>query len=245
MTGADFVQPRPGPGDRLPRLALAWRLGGVCLLTGSAGYLAPGAGLCAALGAALGFRWLCGCGLEGLGAQLRACAVFALAAGLLGVPHATANGLLWQTLDLFSRLSVALLPALAFSATLDTREVAWSGRRWVPPAALLAAELALRFAPVLAREALEVLALQRARGAYRRGPLRHRIQALLLPFFARVFHLADRVTHVLRTRGVEPHRRRVVVPPDALRRALRELKPDSTEVSDVQDARADSLHSSA
>jgi energy-coupling factor transporter transmembrane protein EcfT len=192
--------------------------------------------LAAALVAVLGFRWLCGCGWTGLARQLRACALFALIAGLLGLPHPAAAEWLGRAIELFLRLSVALLPALAFSSTLDTRELAWCGRRWVPPEVLLASELALRFAPVLAREALDVLALQRARGAFRRGPLSRRAGAVLLPFFARVFHIADRVAHVLRMRGVEPERRRAVVPPEALRRALFELRRPSPEVSRGHDA---------
>ncbi len=171
------------------------------------------------------FRRLCCPDLAGLGREIQGAAGFALLVGLMAVPAGQADvaALGGRT---FLRILLFLSPAASFSRCLYPREGMHALRGWVPAPFLLSLEVALRFLPLLAREGAEVLMIQRCRGAFARGPLASRLHALLFPFFARLFGMADRVTFALRARGVDPARPRAMVPPEDVRQILSTLRSE-------------------
>ncbi|NLI78731.1 MAG: hypothetical protein GX442_20115 [Candidatus Riflebacteria bacterium] len=171
------------------------------------------------------FRHLCCHGLEGLGREIRGAAGFALLVVLLAVPAGQAD-VVTLGVRTFFRIFLFLSPATTFSRCLYPREGMHALQGWLPAPFLVSLEVALRFLPLLAREGAEVLMIQRCRGAFSRGPFASRLHALLFPFFARLFGMADRVTFALRARGVDPTRPRAMVSPEAVRQILSILRSE-------------------
>lgn len=169
------------------------------------------------------FRWLCCRTLDGMLQELRGAVFFSLLVVLLASPTRSGDllALGWQT---FLRFFVFLSPSLTFSRCLYPREGVYHLHRRLPASLVLSIEIALRFLPLLVREAFEVFSIQRCRGAFRHGSLLSRLQAFIFPFFFRLFRMADRVAFSLHSREISPDKARVIVSPDAVRDALSRIR---------------------
>lgn len=213
---------------RPPRLPLVGRVGVVVGLLLLSVYGQSLVGLGGGVVAAVVFRWLCCHDLAGLRREGRQAALFALLVVLLALP---ASALPTGSADLLGlgvrtgvRFFLFLSPSITFARSLYPREGVVALQRLLPSSLLLSLEIALRFLPLLVQEASDVFRLQRQRGAFRRGPWSQRLQAVVFPFFARVFRMADRVAFALRARGVDPTRQRALVSAARVRTILGELR---------------------
>ena len=140
---------------------------------------------------ALLFRFTCRLGISGLFFELIWMAVFSGMVTLVAATYLQASDMAMLFLVSFLRIAIALEPTLVVARTLLPREVSHAASGWVPGSLLLGLEMALRFVPQLALEAMEVFQIQKARGVFRRGSLLFRLRAMLLPFFIRLFRIAD------------------------------------------------------
>jgi energy-coupling factor transporter transmembrane protein EcfT len=207
----------------VPGLSFPLRSLVLLLFLGAAVWGKESSVLCLAGLACLLYRYVCCHSLLGTARDVRGTLMFTLLVMVLGAPSRfdTLGELGWQT---FWRFFLFVSPSMTFSACLYPREGAYYLQRFFPRFALLGLEIALRGVPLLIHEAGEVRVIQQQRGAFAQGPLRLRLKAFLLPFFLRLFRMADRVAFSLRSRGISPDAPRLVVSPQAVRGAIQMMK---------------------
>ncbi len=169
-------------------------------------------------------RLACGAWV-GLGREAVMAAWFALLIGVLALPTGgKPAAVLFE--DAFLRLFVFLSSSQTFSRSLYPREGVWWLSTLVPGAATLTIDMALRFLPLLAHEAQDIFRIQRARGAYSDKSWLVRLRALVLPFFVRVFRIAERVEFAMSARGIDPSRPRCIADPRRVRELVQAIEKE-------------------
>lgn len=169
------------------------------------------------------FRLLCRRTIRGFGLEIRSSAFFTILVVVLALPTYT-ESLLEFAITTFLKFFLFFAPSVSFAASLYPREGAYALQRLVPAELLLSVELALRFLPLLAHEAFEVFALQKARKALRSGPVSSRVKALALPFFVRLFRISDRVSYALHHRKIHSVGNRIIVSPERVIECITHLE---------------------
>lgn len=176
----------------------------------------------AAIGAVF-FRKICCKELKGLGFELAGSLFFTITLVILALPFSNQN-VLQNYGTIWLRFFLLFSPPLTFSRSLNPREAACKLKGWLPNYLIFSIEIALRFLPLLFKEALEVYTIQNSRKAFNHGRIRNRFKAFFIPFFVRLFRIADRVTYALKNREIDPHRPRRIVEANKIATALDELK---------------------
>ena len=203
-----------------PWLPFPARLLGVTFFLAVAVWATAPIALGAGVAGAVLFRFLCVPAGNGLAREM----LFPLSAtlfwGLLALPTTPLAELCGKLPAIFARLFLAFSPSLAFSRSLNTRELGWNLSRILPPSLLLGIEISLRFIPVLLVELTDVFAIQSARGNFRLAHPAHSLRALIYPFFHRLFRISERVAYGLQTRNIDPHQTPGRVSPQTLRRLI-------------------------
>lgn len=169
------------------------------------------------------FRLLCCRHFSGIELELKSVTFISLAAMLLALPTHSSSVLEFVGL-IFLRFFVFFSSSISFAKSLYPREAVCFFHGIIPLSLLMAVEMALRFVPLLAKEAIEVFSIQKARSAFVRGTFKMRISAFMLPFFVRLFRIADRVAFSLKSRKISPEKNRIVVPPEMILTTLNLIK---------------------
>ncbi len=192
--------PGRSPLHRLPasaKLAALAVTGIVIFLIDTPWLLAAAAGLSAVLLASTGVS------TRQTAHQLRGVMLFLL---IIFAAHGLFTSWLLGTVVLLRFLSLILL-ALAITTTTKVGDMTETLERALTPLSALgvdpakvslAISLAIRFIPVLALQAREILDAQRARG------LERNVVALAVPLVIRTLRLADRLTEAIEARGWDP-----------------------------------------
>jgi len=192
----------PGPGRVGLRLAAA--------VLGSAVALAAPAGLLPVLAAALAgaYRAL-GLGAGDLWRDARWLVFQAL--GLVAL-HGLLRGIgaLATGAEVGARVALAFLPGALLLRTTPTGALAGALERVLPERLAFALSAGLRFAPLLVREAQDVVRVQRLRGArlgardlWRPAAWRDWTHCVGVPVAVRVLHLAGEAALAARARGLD------------------------------------------
>ncbi|HNV71368.1 MAG TPA: energy-coupling factor transporter transmembrane component T, partial [Candidatus Ozemobacteraceae bacterium] len=162
---------------------------------------------------------------NGLGRELVLSAWFALLIGTLALPTGGKPAVVLIE-DAMLRLFIFVSSSQTFSRSLYPREGVWWLSRFLPGAATLTLEMALRFLPLLAHEIQDIVRIQRARGAFTDREWLVRLRALILPFFVRIFRMSERVEFALSARGIDPERPRCVVEPRLVRELVQTIEKE-------------------
>lgn len=174
------------------------------------------------------FRKICCRNLAGINFELRAALSLSLFIQLLSLPSGKFTGL-DSFFTTFFRFFVFLSPSTTFALCLYPREAALAVSRFAPSAVILSLEVALRFMPLLAKEAVEVYSIQKARQAFSSGKMKTRLKAFLIPFFVRLFRISDRVAYSLHNRNIKLNSKRIIVPPDLIAERLRNCAKEKAQ----------------
>lgn len=111
------------------------------------------------------------------------------------------------------RFALALLPGLWLQRTTRLFDLSWTLGRVLPPRLAFVMAVSLRFLPILARDAREIYALQRMRGA-RMAPRDlfcpwrwpEACHCLAVPLLMRALRLADQIAVAAHQRGIDESR---------------------------------------
>lgn len=203
----------------LPRIGLPTRLLVLLLITGGCVWPLAAPWFFVPAGGAVFFLWLCrrrsGELAYDLGLSLLFSLMVVVAAQLFQAANAVELG--WSS---FWRTFPAVSATFTLARTVIPREVYLAAPGWFPPGLLLAAELALRAIPLLWHELVTICLIQRSRGNLTLAKAGRWPRLLVLPFFARLFEIRDRISFALRSRNIEPDHPRLVVSPHRIQHVL-------------------------
>lgn len=169
------------------------------------------------------YRKICCHEFKGLGFELAGSFIFTLTLVILALPFSNQN-VLQNYGTIWIRFFLLFSPPLTFARSLNPREAACKFKGYLPNYIIFSIEIALRFLPLLFKEALEVYSIQSNRKAFSHGSIKNRLKAFFIPFFVRLFRIADRVTYALKNREIDPNQPRQIVEVNKISAALKELK---------------------
>jgi energy-coupling factor transporter transmembrane protein EcfT len=188
-----------------PFLPFSLRLAGIIFFLGITVWTTSPVLLGVAVIGAVVFRFFCGCSRTGLPGEVLFSLSAALLWGILTAGFSPLDEIIPGFLKIFARMFLVFSPSLAFSRSLNTRELGWNMSWALPPALILGLETSLRFIPVLLMELSDVIAIQSARQAFCAVHPVRSLRALIYPFFLRLFRISERVAYGLQTRRINPN----------------------------------------
>jgi energy-coupling factor transporter transmembrane protein EcfT len=173
------------------------------------------------------YRKICCHEFKGLGVELAGSFIFTITLVVLALPFSNQN-VLQNYGTIWLRFFLLFSPPVTFARSLNPREAACKFKGYLPNYIIFSIEIALRFLPLLFKEALEVYSIQSSRKAFSHGSIKNRFKAFFIPFFVRLFRIADRVTYALKNREIDPNSSRKIVKVNKISSALEELKHNET-----------------